>query len=46
MVESSSNLNQSLQKRLFRLLRREPHGLPVFVSFEEGAGMEAAQSLV
>jgi hypothetical protein len=44
--ESSSDLNQPLQKRLFWFLRREPHGFPVFVGLEERAGMEAAQALV
>ena len=46
MVERSSDLNQPLQKRPFRLLRREPHRFPMFVSFEECAGMEAAQAFV
>jgi hypothetical protein len=46
MMESSSDLNQPLQKRPFRLLRREPHGLPVFVGLEERTGMEAAQAFV
>src|SRR6266852_8276361 len=35
VVEPSSDLNQPLQKRLFRLLCREPHRFPVFVSFEK-----------
>jgi len=46
MMESSSDLNQPLQKRPFRLSRRESHRLPVFVGFEERAGMEAAQAFV
>jgi len=45
VVEPSSDLNQPLQKRLFRLLRPEPHRFPVFVGFEERAGMKAAQAL-
>ena len=45
MVESSSDLNQPLQKRLLRLLCREPHRFPMFVRLEERAGMEAAQAL-
>src|SRR5258708_28849148 len=45
MMESSSDLNQPLQKRPFRLLRREPHGLPVLVGLEERPRMEATQAL-
>jgi hypothetical protein len=44
MVERSSDLNQPLQKRPFRLLCTEPHGLAVFVGLEERTGMEAAQT--
>jgi len=44
MVERSSDLNQPLQKRPFRLFRPEPHRFPMLVGFEERAGMEAAQA--
>jgi hypothetical protein len=46
VVEPGSDLNQPLQKRPFRFLRREPHRFPVFVGFEEGAGMKASQAFV
>jgi len=46
MVKSSGDLNQSLEERLFRLFRHEPHRFPVFVGLEERAGMEAAQAFV
>lgn len=46
VVEPRSDLNQPLQKRLFRLLRCEPHRFPVFVGFEKCSGMKAAQALV
>ncbi len=38
------NLDQSLQKGLFRLLRGEPDRFPMLVYFEECAGMEATQA--
>jgi len=44
VVEGSSNLDQPLQKGLFRLLRDEPDRFPVFVRFEECSGMEAAKA--
>jgi hypothetical protein len=44
MVEGRSNLDQSLQKGLFRLLRGEPDRFPVLMRFEECAGMEATQT--
>lgn len=39
MMERSSDLDQALQESLLRFLRREPHRFPVFVGFEERAGM-------
>ena len=41
MVETRSDLNQTLQKRLLRFSRREPDRFPVLVGLEECAGMEA-----
>lgn len=42
MMESGCDLNQPLQKRLFRLGSGKPHQFPVFMRLKEGPGIEAA----
>ena len=46
MMKRGRDLNQSLEKGLFRLFRCELHRFPVLVRLKEQPGTEAAQALV